>query len=48
MKLMMTSKVGGEWKSYSTKEFVDAIDQTSRALLELSELNTEIKSLYFS
>ena len=35
MKLMMTSKVGGEWKSYSTKEFIEAVDQTSRALLEL-------------
>ena len=31
----MTSKVGGEWKSYSTKEFVDAVDQASRALLAL-------------
>ncbi|MDB0057310.1 long-chain fatty acid--CoA ligase [Schleiferiaceae bacterium] len=35
MKLMMTSKVGGEWKSYSTKEFTEAADQASRALLEL-------------
>lgn len=35
MNLMMTSKVGGEWKSYSTKEFIEAVDQTSRALLEL-------------
>ena len=35
MKLMMTSKVGGEWKSYSTKEFVDAVDQASRALMAL-------------
>lgn len=35
MKLMMTSKVGDEWKSYSTKEFIEAVDQTSRALLEL-------------
>ena len=35
MKLMMTSKVGGEWKSYSTKEFIEAVYQTSRALLEL-------------
>ncbi len=35
MKLMMTSKVGGEWNSYSTKEFIEAVDQTSRALLEL-------------
>ena len=35
MELMMTSKVGGEWKSYSTKEFVDAVDQASRALLAL-------------
>ena len=35
MKLMMTSKVGGEWKSYSTKEFLEAVDQASRALLEL-------------
>ena len=31
----MTSKVGGEWKSYSTKEFTEAVDQASRALLEL-------------
>ena len=35
MKLMMTSKVGGEWKSFSTKEFIEAVDQASRALLEL-------------
>lgn len=35
MKLMMTSRVGGEWKSYSTKEFIEAVDQASRALLEL-------------
>ena len=35
MKLMMTSKVGGEWKSYSTNEFTEAVDQASRALLEL-------------
>ncbi len=35
MKLMMTSKVGGEWKAYSTKEFIEAVDQASRALLEL-------------
>ncbi len=35
MKLMMTSKVGGEWKSYSTKEFTEAVNQASRALLEL-------------
>ena len=35
MKLMMTSKVGGEWKSYSTKEFTEAVDQASTALLEL-------------
>ena len=35
MKLMMTSKVDGEWKAYSTKEFIDAVDQASRALLEL-------------
>ena len=35
MKLMMTSKVGGEWTSYSTKEFIEAVDQASRALLEL-------------
>ena len=35
MKLMMTSKVDGEWKSYSTKEFTEAADQASRALLEL-------------
>ena len=35
MKLMMTSRVGGEWKSYSTKEFIEAVDRASRALLEL-------------
>jgi long-chain acyl-CoA synthetase len=35
MKLMMTSKVDGEWKAYSTKEFIEAVDQASRALLEL-------------
>ena len=35
MKLMMTSKVGGEWKAYNTKEFIEAVDQASRALLEL-------------
>ena len=35
MKLMMTSKVGGEWKAYSTKDFIEAVDQASRALLEL-------------
>src|SRR5210317_237544 len=33
--LSLTSKVDGAWKSYSTKEFVEAIDKTSRALLEL-------------
>lgn len=35
MKMMMTSRVGGEWKSFNTKEFIEAVDQASRALLEL-------------
>lgn len=32
---MMSSKVGGEWKSYSTSEFIDAVNQAARGLLEL-------------
>ena len=35
LSLMMTSKVGGERKSYSTSEFLEAVDQASRGLLEL-------------
>lgn len=31
----MSSKVGGEWKSYSTSEFIEAVNQASRGLLEL-------------
>ena len=31
----MSSKVGGEWKSYSTSEFIDAVNQASRGLLEM-------------
>ena len=31
----MSSKVGGEWKSYSTSEFIDAVNQAARGLLEL-------------
>jgi long-chain acyl-CoA synthetase len=33
--LMMTSKVGGEWVSYSTKEFVNKMNLVSKGLLEL-------------
>jgi len=32
---MMTSKVEGEWKSYSTKEFLEAVNSCSRGLLKL-------------
>ena len=35
LKVMMSSKVGGEWKSYSTSEFIEAVNQASRGLLEL-------------
>ena len=31
----MSSKVGGKWKSYSTSEFIDAVNQAARGLLEL-------------
>ena len=31
----MSSKVGGEWKRYSTSEFIDAVNQAARGLLEL-------------
>ena len=33
--VMMTSKVGGEWKSYSTQEFVDSMNAFSRGLIKL-------------
>lgn len=35
MDLMMTSKVAGEWTTYSTKEFVQAMDDLSKGLLAL-------------
>lgn len=35
MTVMMSSKVGGEWVSYSTSEFIDAVNQASRGLLEM-------------
>ena len=35
LEVMMSSKLAGEWKSYSTSEFLDAVDQASRGLLEL-------------
>ena len=35
LEVMMSSKVGGEWKSYSTNEFIDAVNQAARGLLEL-------------
>ncbi|MEY2963741.1 MAG: hypothetical protein RL754_1002 [Bacteroidota bacterium] len=35
LEVMMSSVVGGEWKSYSTSEFIDAVNQASRGLLEL-------------
>ena len=35
MQVMMTSKVNGEWKSYSTSEFITAVDKASRGLLAL-------------
>lgn len=31
----MTSRVAGRWKAYSTVEFVDAVNQAARGLLEL-------------
>ena len=33
--LMMTSKVGGEWVSYSTKEFGNKMNLVSKGILEL-------------
>jgi long-chain acyl-CoA synthetase len=33
--VMMTSKVGGEWVSYSTKEFINKMNLVSKGLLEL-------------
>ena len=33
--VMMTSKVGGEWVSYSTKEFIQKLNLVSKGLLEL-------------
>ena len=35
LEVMVSSKVGGEWKSYSTSEFIDAVNEASRGLLEL-------------
>lgn len=35
LEVMMSSKVGGEWKGYSTSEFIDAVNQAARGLLEL-------------
>jgi long-chain acyl-CoA synthetase len=35
MEVMMTSKVNGEWKSYTTSEFIAAVDTASRGLLAL-------------
>ena len=35
LEVMVYSKVGGEWKSYSTSEFIDAVNEASRGLLEL-------------
>ena len=35
LEVMMSSKVGGEWKNYSTSEFIDAVNQAARGLLEL-------------
>ncbi len=35
MDLMMTSKVGGEWTTYSTQEFVDAMNNLSKGLMAL-------------
>jgi long-chain acyl-CoA synthetase len=33
--MMMTSKVGDTWVSYSTKEFIEAVNNISKGLLEL-------------
>lgn len=33
LEVMMTSRVAGEWKSYSTSQFVDEMNKISRALL---------------
>ncbi len=35
LEVMMSSKVGGQWKSYSTSEFIDTVNQAARGLLEL-------------
>ena len=35
LEVMMSSKVGGEWKRYSSSEFIDAVNQAARGLLEL-------------
>lgn len=35
MQVMMTSKVAGEWKTYTTSEFIEAVDRASRGLLAL-------------
>ena len=35
LEVMVSSKVGGKWKSYSTSEFIDAVNEASRGLLEL-------------
>lgn len=35
LQVMMSSKVNGEWKEYSTSEFIETVNQCSRALLEL-------------
>ena len=33
--LCMTSRVGGQWKTYSTQELVDAVNTASRGLIKL-------------
>lgn len=35
LKVMMTSKVAGAWRPYSTSEFVDTMNAVSRGLLEI-------------
>ncbi len=35
LEVMMTSKVGGEWTSYSTKTFIETMNKASRGLLKL-------------
>ena len=35
MDLCMTSRVGGQWKTYSTQELVDAVNTASRGLIKL-------------